>query len=226
MTSVINWKTGIPPECGNYLVTFRYLYDESFFNTNATSSHYATGIGYTYWDGEIWSNYDCGSDECKVLAWCKIKDIIPFTENSKQTKKQDIMNFLDLRIGNLVSCEDQNFIISSITPPYVELMGTNNDRLFLTDIDSERLKPIRISEEILTKAGFSKNLYFYKRIDEHTFLEFYMHEWRFRRYWQGVDEYNNHAKVREITFQCQCHYVHELQNAYYLSTNKELSINL
>lgn len=226
MTSVINWKTGIPPECGNYLVTFRYLYDESFFNTNATSSHYATGIGYTYWDGEIWSNYDCGSDECKVLAWCKIKDIIPFTENSKQTKKQDIMNFLDLRIGNLVSCEDQNFIISSITPTYVELMGTNNDRLFLTDIDSERLKPIRISEEILTKAGFSKNLYFYKRIDEHTFLEFYMHEWRFRRYWQGVDEYNNHAKVREIIFQCQCHYVHELQNAYYLSTNKELSINL
>lgn len=226
MTSVINWKTGIPPECGNYLVTFRYLYDESFFNTNATSSHYATGIGYTYWDGEIWSNYDCGSDECKVIAWCKIKDIIPFTENSKQTKKQDIMNFLDLRIGNLVSCEDQNFIISSITPPYVELMGTNNDRLFLTDIDSERLKPIRISEEILTKAGFSKNLYFYKRIDEHSSLEFYMHEMRFRKYWQGIDEYNNHAKVREITFQCQCHYVHELQNAYYLSTNKELSINL
>ena len=136
------------------------------------------------------------------------------------------MNFLDLRIGNLVSCEDQNFIISSITPPYVELMGTNNDRLFLTDIDSEGLKPIRISEEILTKAGFSKNLYFYKRIDEHSFLEFYMHEMRFRKYWQGIDEYNNHAKVREITFQCQCHYVHELQNAYYLSTNKELSINL
>lgn len=136
------------------------------------------------------------------------------------------MNFLDLRIGNLVSYEDQNFIISSINPPYVELMGTNNDRLFLTDINSEKLKPIRISEDSLKKAGFSKNLYYYKRIDEHTFLEFYMHEWRFRKYWQGVDEYNNHSKVREITFQCQCHYVHELQNAYYLSTNKELSINL
>ena len=136
------------------------------------------------------------------------------------------MNFLDLRIGNLVSYEDHNFIISSLNPPFVELIGIGNDRFFFTDIDSEKLKPIRISEETLKKAGFSKNMYYYKRLDEHTFLEFYMQEWRFRKYWQGVDENNNHAKVREITFQCQCHYVHELQNAYYLSTNKELSINL
>lgn len=225
MTSIIKWKTGVPPERGSYLVTFRYIYDESIFNAKATLSHYATGIGRTYWDGELWSNYDCGSDECKVIAWCKIKDIIPFAEHTKQTARQD-MNFLDLRIGNLVSYEDQNFIISSINPPYVELMGTNNDRLFLTDINSEKLKPIHISENSLKKAGFSKNLYYYKRIDEHTFLEFYMHEWRFRKYWQGVDEYNNHTKVREIPFQCQCHYIHELQNAYYLSTKKELSINL
>lgn len=136
------------------------------------------------------------------------------------------MNFLDLRIGNLVSYEDQNFIVSSLNPPFVELMGISKDYLFLTDIFSEKLKPILISEDTLKKAGFSKNQYFYKWLNGHSFLEFHLPEWRLRKYWQGRDEYNNHAKRQDITFQCQCHYVHELQNAYYLSTHEELKINL
>ena len=70
-----------------------------------------------------------------------------------------------------------------------------------------------ITEEILEKNGFIGKGYAIFKIDNHSFLEYYYHEHRFRKVWVGVDEWQNHSEVRDITFQCNCYYVHELQHA-------------
>lgn len=75
------------------------------------------------------------------------------------------------------------------------------------------LEPIPITKEILEKNGFSGEMYAIFKIDEHVWLEYYYHEHRLSRWWRGIDEWNNHAKVSEVSFECHCHYVHELQHA-------------
>jgi len=87
------------------------------------------------------------------------------------------------------------------------------------------LSPIRITSDFLQRNGFHRDGC-YHRLDlgdgSHS-LEFYMHEWRLRQFWQGVDEWNNHAKTWDTTFECQCYYVHELQHAFKLmNLNKEV----
>jgi len=77
----------------------------------------------------------------------------------------------------------------------------------------DRCEPIPITKEILEKNGFSGEMYAIFKIDEHVWLEYYYHEHRLSRWWRGIDEWNNHAEVSEVSFKCHCHYVHELQNA-------------
>ena len=66
--STIEWSEGTPLSPGSYLVTFRYKY----------STHYYTAVNISNWDGELWSNYDSGDDSCKIVAWCKLKNIKPY----------------------------------------------------------------------------------------------------------------------------------------------------
>lgn len=75
------------------------------------------------------------------------------------------------------------------------------------------LHPIPITEELLEKNGFTVNGYAIMTIDEHTWLEYYFFEHRLRRIWKGVDEWQNHSEVRDVTYQNHCHFVHELQHA-------------
>ena len=87
----------------------------------------------------------------------------------------------------------------------------------------DRCEPIPITHEILERNGFSGEMYAILKIDENQWLEYYYHEHRICKWWRGIDEWNNHAEVREIVFQCQCHYVHELQMAFKLcKVNKEI----
>lgn len=63
------------------------------------------------------------------------------------------------------------------------------------------------------------------RIDEHRHLEYYYHEHRLRKYYCGVDEWQNHAKVTDITFAVHCYSVHQLQHALRLAgVDKEINI--
>ena len=75
------------------------------------------------------------------------------------------------------------------------------------------VKPIPITPEILEKNGFGGATYLYLEIDECNALQYYPYEHRLCKIFEGIDEWNNHAKIKEVTFQCQCFYLHELQHA-------------
>lgn len=80
------------------------------------------------------------------------------------------------------------------------------------------LQPIPITAEVLEKNGWSTDgMYAILRIDEHLHLEYYYHEHRLRKYYCGVDEWQNHAKVSDVTFAVHCYSVHQLQHALRLA---------
>ena len=90
----------------------------------------------------------------------------------------------------------------------------------------ENIEPIPITAEILGKNGWSNDgMYATLRIDEHSHLEYYYHEHRLRKYYCGVDEWQNHAKVSDITFAVHCYSVHQLQHALRLAgVDKEINL--
>lgn len=90
----------------------------------------------------------------------------------------------------------------------------------------EDLQPIPITAEILEKNGWSTDgMYAILRIDEHRHLEYYYHEHRLCKYYCGVDEWQNHAKVTDITFAVHCYSVHQLQHALRLAgVDKEINL--
>lgn len=90
----------------------------------------------------------------------------------------------------------------------------------------EDIRPIPITAEILEKNGWSADgMYAFLRIDEHRHLEYYYHEHRLRKYYCGVDEWQNHAKVNDITFAVHCYSVHQLQHALRLAgVDKEINL--
>ena len=78
----------------------------------------------------------------------------------------------------------------------------------------ELIEPIPLTPEILEKNGFIGKPYGYLKLDEQSWMEYYYHEHRLRKWWEGVDEYNNSTITKDICFECNgvC-YVHLLQNA-------------
>lgn len=113
--------------------------------------------------------------------------------------------------------------IVKVTALYGSMVNTN----VVTPLFPDDLEPIPITPEILEKNGFDTmgKCYSLLELDEQTWLEYYWHEHRLRRKWHGVDERNNHAEVNEVSFECQCHYVHELQHALKLcGINKNINL--
>lgn len=97
---------------------------------------------------------------------------------------------------------------------YVGLMNDGEEVGHSFEECIDDLEPIKLTSEILIANGwFSDGCYARYNIDEYLYLEFYFHESRLRKYYEGVDEWQNHAKVKEITFQTTCYSVHELQHA-------------
>lgn len=140
-----------------------------------------------------------------------------------------MVDIKDLRLGNWVyDGEKAQF------PMRVETLG--DDYVYL-DFDgnegdvwestSEDIHGIPITRQLLEKLGFKENCYYYYHLDENNYLQYYFHEHRLRRYYEGKDEWNNHPHVREISFECRgIHYLHQLQNAFYMATQQELKVNL
>jgi hypothetical protein len=135
----------------------------------------------------------------------------------------------DLRLGNWVYDGERTqfpMYVQAIGEDYVYLNFEGNEG-DVWECKPEELQGIKLTKDILEKVGFSyDNGYWRLRTNEDTYLEYYPHEYRLRRWYTGVDEWNNHATVREITFECQCHYLHEFQNAFYMATMQELKIKL
>ena len=72
---------------------------------------------------------------------------------------------------------------------------------------------LELTEDILRKNGFHGDGYLFLDIDENIHFEYYPHEKRLTRWYRGVDEWENHSEVKDITFRCTCRYVHEFQQA-------------
>lgn len=127
------------------------------------------------------------------------------------------------KLTSLVFCEDieitRGYIhsqIKGIREDGFIAVETADSRYTLVDIGC--IGPIPITAEILEKNGWlNDGMYAIMRIDEHLRLEYYYHEHRLRKYYCGVDEWQNHAKVNDITFQAHCYSVHQLQHALRLA---------
>lgn len=135
----------------------------------------------------------------------------------------------DLSVGDWVRCGRWNGCIQRIAMCDGETVGVvieaDSVRLYMykrvDEIDS-----IPITAEILERNGWANDgMYAILRIDEHLHLEYYYHEHRLRKYYCGVDEWQNHAKVNDITFAAHCYSVHQLQHALRLAgIDKEINL--
>lgn len=121
----------------------------------------------------------------------------------------------DLSVGDWVRTKDCNVTVDIISSLEVVVM---NDYGNLYACEIEDIKPIPITPEILEANGWRNDgMYARLRIDEHLHLEYYYHEHRLRKYFYGVDEWQNHAKVSDLTFSAHCYSVHQLQHALRLA---------
>lgn len=134
-----------------------------------------------------------------------------------------ILKISDLSVGDWVEIDHEDY---GWQPAQINVCGDLGIGAYFKDIDPEeeydctlsQARPILITPEILEANGWSNDgMYARLRIDEQLHLEYYYHEHRLRKYYCGVDEWQNHAKVTDITFAVHCYSVHQLQHALRLA---------
>lgn len=130
----------------------------------------------------------------------------------------------DLSVGDWVRYDGKEYQVQCVDAmsEIVTLFGYCEQR----EESAGNLRSIPITAEILEKNGWSSDgMYARLRIDEQLHLEYYFHEHRLRKYYCGVDEWQNHAKVTDITFAAHCYSVHQLQHALRLAgVDKEINL--
>jgi len=135
----------------------------------------------------------------------------------------------ELRIGNIVNLKD-HFVGGK-----VKVTGIMKDRITAvnsagTNIDSINImyvEPIPISEELLTKIGFSKIprercvasgwIPAYTLRKGYSYIDVHL--------WESGTLIRIEDSIRQVSLP-KTPYLHQLQNAYYMVANKELEINL
>lgn len=130
----------------------------------------------------------------------------------------------ELSVGDFVRFGGIAYQVKAIDAAFdrVTLIGNKEQR----EESVYAISPIAISQKLLEDNGWlSSGMYAVLRIDEHISLDYYFHEHRLRKWYHGVDEWENHSKVKDITFQAHCWYVHQLQNALRLA-GVDIEINL
>lgn len=139
------------------------------------------------------------------------------------------MTAKELMIGDLFeSFVDKEVIkVESLTRNYPEVtyLNVSMPKGMVLQHDYKYIEPIPLTEEILEKNGWDTSPYSILKVCNDKWLEFYHHERRLRLWWKGIDEWQNHAEVQEVCFQCNCTYVHELQHALRLCGLNELADN-
>ena len=136
-----------------------------------------------------------------------------------------MIRIYDLSVGNWVR-------LSGGVDYQVKAIDAAFDRLTLIGNGEQRteslykVNPIVISKQILANNGWvTDETYARLKIDDNISFEYYYHEHRLRKWYNGVDEWNNHARTTEITFEAHCWYIHQLQNALRLA-GVDIEINL
>ena len=146
--------------------------------------------------------------------------------NEEQATYQCSLSAQELRIGNWVyDGEHTQFPMQVVTicKDWVHLDFHGNEG-GVWEADIKDLRPIPITVEILKKAGFKWAVgYGHKQLDENKCMQYYKHESRLRVWYRGKHE----ELPGEVIYECHgIHYLHELQNAYYMATGEELQIEL
>lgn len=131
------------------------------------------------------------------------------------------MDIKELRIGNYVKYNGCVVSVYAISNPMPNSNNNFNNKgrvtlwcngLIAANIDE--IEPIPITEELLLKIGFKQCGYLFKTL----FIEMYEAE----KGWHLHIDNERFETALSITIK----YVHQLQNAYYLATGKELEIKL
>lgn len=137
------------------------------------------------------------------------------------------MDIKELRIGNTVMCQCRG----EYKPHTIKSIWYNDEeKLYYVELDNgfqcniNGITPIPITEELLLKIGFERNndmppyiLDLDKGRRVYMFKNTYGWILQYVRYGVGYDE----TVSKNIVM-----FVHQLQNAYYLATGKELEIKL
>ena len=113
----------------------------------------------------------------------------------------------ELRVGNLVSFSNQNWIVANIYPHYVEGVIKFKGKSVL---ECKEIKPIKLTEKWLLRCGFFKynNAYVLKEPSSNcNIFQFSICE-------------NLTYNTGEL--QPKIDYVHQLQNLYFALTGEEL----
>ena len=116
------------------------------------------------------------------------------------------MKATELMIGDWICYKDK--LIKITKGIYDEKVYTNGSVIL-----DFKLNPILLTVKILEKNEFTGEGYLILELDEFSYLEYYPFEGRLRKYWHGIDEWNNHSVTNDIIFQCHYKYIHELQHA-------------
>lgn len=138
------------------------------------------------------------------------------------------MKVNELRVGNFVRYNGANLPVYSISSPLPDKNKAfdNKERVVLSCdgliyATIENVEPIPLTKEFFEKNGFIKQ-----------------HDWEEVLYYRSedmrIDVYENYLgwvvniddDVFTIVFSNNLKHVHELQNAYYISTGEELEIKL
>lgn len=118
-----------------------------------------------------------------------------------------------LRIGNLISIGGDKMMkvveIGTYTIRYLDNTYNDNFRAF---IGYDYIKPIELTEEILLKCGFVKDI--------ETSYRWYLDEY----FTYDLDD--GGFKFEGIWIEPLIKYLHQLQNLYFCLTGKELEIKL
>ena len=130
------------------------------------------------------------------------------------------MTKYDLTLGDWVRIGNgEPTRVTELAHDYVRVAGMFSDQAY------GHVEPIPITKEILEKNGFKIDMYSTLQLGDGKWLEYYHHESRLRMWWKGIDEWENHAEVTYLVFQCHVWYVHELQHALRLcKIDKEIKL--
>ena len=136
-------------------------------------------------------------------------------------KRVDDMDVKELIIGNYVKYNGSVVSVYAISNPTPSKDKHFNNKARVTlwcnglmDATIDEIEPIPITEELVLKNGFEQCGYMFKTL----FMEMYEVE----NGWHLHIDNERFETALSITTK----YVHQLQNAYYLLTGKELEIKL
>lgn len=121
--------------------------------------------------------------------------------------KKGMVQANDLRIGNwfsLLGLTYQSTGVLNKGTYYISKRGIGDSFEYY-----ENIQPIPLTEEILLKCGFEKEVNYVKGITIQDGIAYF------------DDNEFGHSKEDEI----ECKYLHQLQNLYFSLTQKELTIN-